>query len=262
MSVEDWSHASRAYDGLAPVYDRLTEDYDHGLWLARLLGVCGASGGRVLDLGCGTGKSFAPLLCHGFEISACDISPGMLRIAEGHLNLGERRVFLADMRLLPRCGEFDLVMALDDAVNYVRNPSELLRVFSGVARLLAPRGAFVFDTNTLLTYRTEFAGSHSIVCGSERFRWRGLGSASLRAGECAAAVVERLGVRGAETLGVHRQRHFGADEVQALLSGAGLVAEVVLGQSTGCILDRNADDLFHTKTVYVARHMSATRSGR
>lgn len=58
-------------------------------------------------------------------------------------------------------------------------------------RLLARGGVFVFDTNTLLTYRIAFFSSHSIICGCERFRWRGLGGASLRAGESTGCILAR-----------------------------------------------------------------------
>ena len=65
-----------AYERLAPVYDRFTADYDHDGWVARLLELArrhGLRGWRVLDIGCGTGKSFEPLVERGFEVTACDL---------------------------------------------------------------------------------------------------------------------------------------------------------------------------------------------
>ena len=41
----------------------------------------GLPGNRVLDAGCGTGKSFLPLLERGFEVTACDQSEAMLDVA-------------------------------------------------------------------------------------------------------------------------------------------------------------------------------------
>ena len=38
----------------------------------------GASGTRLLDLACGTGKSFEPFVRRGFEVTGCDASPRML----------------------------------------------------------------------------------------------------------------------------------------------------------------------------------------
>ncbi|MDQ6776892.1 MAG: methyltransferase domain-containing protein [Actinomycetota bacterium] len=249
----EWLHARRAYDGLASHYDGLTADYDHQTWLRRLLQLVGHPGPRVLDVACGTGKSFAPLVRQGCEISACDISCAMLEIARERLDLGARRVFAADMRDLPACGLFDLITCLDDAVNYLRSPAELFLAFRSVARLLGRDGVFVFDANTLLTYRTAFAGSSETLLGAERFRWRGLAGACATPGVQAAAVVERVMPDSLKTVATHQQRHHPIGEIVALLSAAGLVADAIVGQSTGCRLDRRADELRNTKTVFVAR---------
>jgi SAM-dependent methyltransferase len=253
MASTDPLHARCAYDELAVHYDHLTADYDHHTWLERLLQLAGATGPRVLDIACGTGKSFAPLVGHGYEISACDISSAMLSVAQGRLDLGPRRAFVADMRQLPECGPFDLITCLDDAVNYLRSPAELFQAFRGVARLLATDGCFIFDTNTLLTYRTAFAGSSEISSRADHFRWRGLGRPDAAPGARAAAIVERVAGESVETIATHRQRHYPIGEVVGLLAAAGLAADAIVGQSTGCRVHRGADDLGETKTVFLAR---------
>ncbi|MDP9292961.1 MAG: methyltransferase domain-containing protein [Actinomycetota bacterium] len=71
------------YDSLAPVYDLLTAGYDHGRWLAALERLAlehGLAGRRLLDVACGTGSSFLPLLLAGYEVTACDVSPAMAAI--------------------------------------------------------------------------------------------------------------------------------------------------------------------------------------
>jgi SAM-dependent methyltransferase len=253
MATTSPLHARDTYDGLAPHYDCLTADYDHHTWLGRLLRLAGATGPRVLDLACGTGRSFAPLIGQGYEISACDISRGMLSVARRRFDLGGRRLFVADMRDLPECGPFDLITCLDDAVNYLCSPAELARAFHCVARVLDRDGVFLFDTNTLHTYRTAFASATEIDAGAERFRWRGLGSPVAAPGGQAVAVVERPGVDLVETIATHRQRHYAIDEVVGLLASAGLAADAIVGQSTGCRVTRSADDLRATKTVFLAR---------
>src|SRR5206468_5504331 len=72
--------ARDAYDALAPVYDVLTARYAYDRWLAALEDLAldhGLAGHRVLDVACGTGKSFLPLLERGWEVTACDISGEM-----------------------------------------------------------------------------------------------------------------------------------------------------------------------------------------
>jgi SAM-dependent methyltransferase len=215
--------------------------------------LAGATGPRVLDIACGTGRSFAPLLGQGYEISACDISLGMLSVARRRFDLGARRVFVADMRDLPECGPFDLITCLDDAVNYLCSPAELARAFRCIARVLHRDGVLLFDTNTLQTYRSAFASTSEIYAGAERFLWRGLGSPFAAPGAQAAAVVERAGGDFIETIATHRQRHYAIDEVVGLLASAGLAADAIVGQSTGCRVNRGADDLRETKTVFLAR---------
>ena len=76
--------AAGAYDTLAPFYDRFTAHHDYDLWTRGLLRLAyghGLTGKRVLDAGCGTGKSFLPLLERGFDVTACDQSSAMLEVA-------------------------------------------------------------------------------------------------------------------------------------------------------------------------------------
>jgi SAM-dependent methyltransferase len=155
---------ANAYDALARVYDELTFDHDYDAWtlaLEQLAGRHGMQGRRLLDLACGTGKSFMPFAQRGYAVTACDISTGMLeragRKASGH----GVRLLEADMRALPDLGEFDLVTCLDDAVNYLADEAELTAAFTGAARSLAPGGVFVFDVNTLGVYRSLFATDRS-----------------------------------------------------------------------------------------------------
>ena len=76
--------AEQAYEAIAPVYDDFTAHHDYELWLGNLLPKLrrhGLNGHRLLDVGCGTGKSFIPMLERGWKVTACDISPSMLELA-------------------------------------------------------------------------------------------------------------------------------------------------------------------------------------
>ena len=53
-----------------------------------------------------------------------------------------------EMELLTLHEAFDLALCLYDSLNYILAISEIERVFSRVARALAPGGLFVFDVNT------------------------------------------------------------------------------------------------------------------
>ena len=73
--------AAEAYKGLAPFYDELTRAHDYDAWtfhLERRARRSACAGSRLLDVACGTGKSFLPLLERGYRVTGCDISPEML----------------------------------------------------------------------------------------------------------------------------------------------------------------------------------------
>ena len=78
----DW--AQRTYEAMAPVYDDFTAHHEYDAWVADLLKLLerrGLAGKRLLDVACGTGKSFLPMLPRGWQVTACDISPAMLERA-------------------------------------------------------------------------------------------------------------------------------------------------------------------------------------
>jgi SAM-dependent methyltransferase len=243
------------YDTLAPIYDRFSADFDHETWVARLLAVvteAGATGKLVLDVACGTGKSFEPLLHRGYDVSACDISPAMVELARERAAGRARDVFVADMRDLPAGELFDLVTCLDDAVNYLLTDEDLERAFSSAARLLRPGGFYVFDTNTLLTYRTAFAEDSRFDSAGWEFTWHGEGRSDASPGVCATATVRAESASQTVTAR-HVQRHHPVETIRSALADAGFEIVAVLGQTTGGILHHDPSDLGHNKMVFVAR---------
>ena len=80
------------------------------------------------------------MLERGWEVTACDVSASMVELARA--KVGEAAALsVADMRELPGFGEFELVWALDDAVNYLLSAEELEQALSGMRANLAPRRA-------------------------------------------------------------------------------------------------------------------------
>ena len=133
MATMTATPALLAYERLAPVYDDFTDGYDHDAWIDRLEQIArnhGANGPRLLDVACGTGKSFAPLIERGYDVWACDISPAMIERARLCAGIDPDRVLVADMRALPELGAFELVTCLDDAVNYLLEVEDLVAAFA------------------------------------------------------------------------------------------------------------------------------------
>ena len=257
ISAPQGADVRATYDALAPFYDRFTAGHDYELWTRELEALArrhGARGRRLLDLACGTGKSFAPFLARGYRVTACDISPEMLRVAAARA--GDAAVLLErDIRRLERLGEFDLVLCLDDALNYVTEADELADVFAGISGNLAPGGVAVFDVNTLWCYRTFFASSAVIEDPELVLTWSGRADSSFGAGDAAEAGLSAFAADGdlwrrTETL--HSQRHHPRAVVEDALARGGLAPLGVFGQDVSGRIQGELDDDVHSKAVYLA----------
>ncbi len=252
--------AEIAYEAIAPVYDDFTHHHNYEAWVSELLSYLeplGLHGRRLLDVACGTGKSFIPLLERGWEVTASDISPAMVRLAGD--KVGERaKLSVADMRRLPHYGEFDLVWCLDDAINYLLDSEELDQALRAMRPNLEPEhGLLLFDLNTLETYRTFFAEEVEMEINGRRLLWHGRSGPAMESGGIAEAVfeVEPLESGGGPPIAAepHRQRHFTEAEILAALDRCGYECLEVHGLFTDGVLRKPLDEERHSKAVYIAR---------
>src|SRR3954452_22729191 len=247
--------AREAYESLAPSYDDFTlgYGYKYETWTATLLARAeaeGLSGNRLLDVACGTGFSFIPLLERGWSVTACDVSPAMIEAARA--KVGERaELLIADMRELAALGEFDLVWTINTPLNYVLGEEELRAALAGMRRNLAPDGLLLFDALTLKTARTFFASDFAVERGGKRFRWRGeTPPDQVRPGVVGGGRLEEEGRPGSGQ--VHQMRHFGEAEFLAAIEAAGLRCVSVLGEDGG-VLHSELDEESQPISVYICR---------
>lgn len=258
--------AAIAYEAMAPAYDAFTAHHNYELWLGKFLPkfeANGLNGNRLLDAACGTGKSFMPMLKRGWNVTGSDLSPAMLSIARG--KVGDRaRLVQADLRDLPVFGEFDLVWALADAVNYLLEREEFVSALRGLARNLAPTGVLIFDTNTLYTYRTFFAEQEVVETEDSRMIWTGGTASDAPPGVLAAASFK---VEPKEPGGLriepatHLERHYPKAEVLALLAEAGLKVLDIWGHHYDAIPRQPMDEGHDVKAIYIACLESPGQSG-
>ena len=241
------------YDTYAPAYEDFNHGYMYERWTGRLLGAAeeaGLRGDRLLDIACGTGLSFVTMLERGWRVTGCDISPAMLAIAEEKFG-DQSELFVADMRELPDIGEFDLIWAVNDPLNYLLSIEELEATLDGMRRNLAPTGIALFDINTLVTYRTFFSQEVVVNQNGRELVWQGkLTPEEVAPGIFAEASFKEVGSEGSTH--VHRQRHFSQDEVMAAFAKVGLESIAVYGEQDGD-LTPGLDENLHTKGVYLSR---------
>jgi SAM-dependent methyltransferase len=250
--------SSAEYDAFAPYYDAFTADSDYESWTLHVLELLrdhGLRGHALLDLACGSGKSFAPFLERGFEVTGCDSSPRMLQAAASRAP--DVALVHADLRALPRLRSFDVATCFDDSLNYLVDEAELAAAFAGIARNLRRGGLVAFDLNSLSAYRTTFASDSVSERDGIVFAWRGLGAPDAAPGCSAEAQIDVFapGAGGSYERVVtrHRQRHFERDRVLALLDDAGLECVAVRGVLLDASLVEPADEARHLKVLYTAR---------
>lgn len=246
--------ARETNDRFSTAYDAFNHDYLNVQWTGRLLERVEAAGlpagRRLLDLGCGTGLSAIPMLDRGWTVLGCDVSPAMVGIARGKTAGDSRADFMVeDMRDLPALGEFDLVWAINDAVNYLLSADELQAALEGMRRSLAQEGVVLFDLNTLESYRTYFADEFRVEHDGRAMTWSGrVEPTRAEVGMIAEARFETKGEP--QSVHVHRQRHFSESVVRGALQAAGLQLVAVYGELEG-ELDPSLDEDRHSKAVYV-----------
>lgn len=245
----------RTYDALAPSYDDFTLGfgYQYETWTATLVAKAeeeGLRGKRMLDVACGTGFSFIPLLDRGFQVTGCDISPAMIEVARA--KVGDRAELVeADMRDLPVLGEFDLIWAINTPVVYLPSVEELEATLAGMRRNLAPDGMALFDTMTMKTARMFFSERFEVEREGRRFSWTGkLAAADMRPGVVGGGRLEGEG--DPPLVQDHAMRHFSEGEFRAAIEAAGLRCERVFGEKEGQ-LEPDLDEEEHSVAVYLCR---------
>lgn len=146
-SIKTWLANKREFYGRAEVtasYDFLRFGGLSGAWVnERELALTRSAmppAGRVLDLGCGTGRVAADLTRHGYPVIAIDTARAMLWTTRRHTG---GPVVQADAFAPPFAdGSFDAVLALRLVFHY----PHALPLLGEMARVARPGGRLVFDT--------------------------------------------------------------------------------------------------------------------
>jgi len=108
---------------------------------------------RILELGCGDGKTILPLVKNGYSVTALDISPNAAVLCRDSCASPDQvRILVADARKNPFCnGSFDVINA-----SHVTGHLSLegRRQLAGeVTRLLAPGGTLYFRDFSVEDFR-------------------------------------------------------------------------------------------------------------
>lgn len=137
-----------SYDSIAEVYATdmgQSMRFDDIGWYRRL---AMATGGRVLELGCGTGRILLPLAAAGIDVVGLDRSLPMLRRLRRDaraFGLPAPLLLQGDLARTGLRGRFDLILAPYSLVTYLTDDAVLAAALADLRRLATPRGILLVD---------------------------------------------------------------------------------------------------------------------
>jgi predicted TPR repeat methyltransferase len=247
------------YGPLAPHYEAFVGGERYGEWINGLLALAaghGVAAGSALDVGCGTGRSLAPMRDAGFRAAGCDPSPAMLHEARAALG-DDVELFVAALPELPAGPRVDLVTAFNDVLNYV-TPDELDAAVVALAGRLRRGGLLLFDANTESTYEQFFGQTFCRHAPGLLFVWESLPGEEAkptthRADLHAFAADPDDPTRWTRTVSRHAQHHHPHPRVLDALAAAGLELVALEGQRADGGRDDSFDEAAHSKRIYLAR---------
>lgn len=152
-----------SYHRFAEVYDwEGSIDFSRQAF-RRLMAICreyGIAPGWHLDLGCGTGTLAILMAEAGWKVIGLDLSEAMLAQARRKAAEAGRKIWFVrqDMRQLRIAKPVKLVTSFYDTLNHLLFAEDLDVTFRGVAGVLLPGGAFIFDVNTEATFQHVWGG--------------------------------------------------------------------------------------------------------
>lgn len=252
---------ARYEESLHHLYDRMKETDNYEKWVDLLVEAIqryGNHGRRLLDLGCGTGKSSLTFARRGYHVTGCDISTAMLQTARqqdtAHLVTFQQ----ADMRKLPaHLGHYDIITWMDDVANHLLTEADLRTALAASAAHLTPGGILIFDTNTKWAFDNIYTSTQTTDLGDHLFIWIGetnptsgpVDQILWKARIIAFQHLQNQSWRRVD--GSVTERYFRPDRIHHHILQAGMKHHASYGLHNGTLISP-ADDNAHRKTIHIA----------
>lgn len=131
-------------DAMVDFYDIINKEYiaDKKFYLDKIL----SSGGKVLEIGCGTGRIFCEALKHGADIYGIDLSELMLNKLKEKIDICEHhRVQVIDALDYLDLNKFKLIIAPFRMFMHILTVEDQLRLLRNIHKNLTDDGEFIFN---------------------------------------------------------------------------------------------------------------------
>ncbi len=217
---------SSPYGAFAKHYDEIMGTVNYFAWsryILQLIRRFHSNTLSILDTACGTGT-----MCFLLEekcscqIDGFDISPHMLREAREKQkeNHSDVNFFQADLRTFTVDQPYDVLLCLQDSINYLMTEEELMSSFLAANKALRVGGVYIIDITT--RYNLEHNFSFQVIeipTGNGKVIWRN------RYDHTRDISIVDLKVHdywnGTITRECHKQKIFALEKIKNLLSACG-----------------------------------------
>ena len=132
----------------ASLYDRMyPQSSGPGSKAQFYLDLAAATGGPVLELGCGTASLLLPIAERGIACEGVDLSSEMLALARAKFEASgvPTSLHLGDMTEFDLHERFGLVFVASNSLTHLHAAGDIANCFQAVRRHLTPGGRFAFD---------------------------------------------------------------------------------------------------------------------
>lgn len=122
---------------------------------------------KILDVGCGTGRHYIPLMQDGYQVTGLDLSQNMLDVLKKKAEAEklEPHVFRKDMRKMDFADEFDAIICMNTAFLYLLTDEDILQALRALHTALKPGGVSIIDIMNFLSllgrYKESIVESYS-----------------------------------------------------------------------------------------------------
>jgi len=108
---------------------------------------------HILDVGCGTGRHYIPLMQDGYDVTGVDLSQNMLNVLRKKAKAAKLKphVLRKDMRDIDFSGEFDAIVCMNSAFQYLMTDEEILHTLKAFRGALKPGGVAITDIFNFLS---------------------------------------------------------------------------------------------------------------
>lgn len=154
------------YDLIAPFYDIEHEQFSEDLGMYH--NFAELSGGKILELACGSGRVLLPLAQDGFAVTGVDTSAAMLALARTRLQEAGLNCTLVQQNIsvLNLGQKFRLAFIALGSFGHIATRKAQQLTIAAVRAHLSPGGTFIIDISNADARYMEDLGSHMLHQGT------------------------------------------------------------------------------------------------